>query len=381
MRSKVKKRRNNSLLFCVLVLLAIGLAQFRYYLEAVEGHLLLLWRAKPIAEWLADPAVDADLKSRLKKVQEIRTFASLELGLPMNDSFTRYVEVRQPFVAWNVIATPELSLRPLQWCFPVVGCVSYRGYHDEAQARAFAAKLRSEGYDVYVAGVPAYSTVGWLTDPVLSTFIYYQEAGLARMIFHELAHQVVYAEGDTEFSESFAVAVEEAGIDLWLKERGNAQMRAKYARDRERNNAFMALLLRYRDRLAKLYSQGASDDEKRQRKAQLFQALSADYARLKSGWGNFSGYDHWFATPVNNALLASLGAYHDFVPGFHRLLSNERSFAKFYEAVRGLAALDASERRRKLMLLEKSDPAHPVRLKGVNFNYEKGQPWGQALVR
>lgn len=350
MRPKVKKQ-GNILLFCVLALLAFGLFQSRYYLEAAGGHLLLLWRARPIAEWLTDPAVDADLKSRLKKVREIRTFASLELGLPMNDSFTRYVEVRRPFVAWNVIATPELSLRPLEWCFPVAGCVSYRGYHDEAQARAFAARLRSEGYDVYVAGVPAYSTVGWLSDPVLSTFIYYSEAGLARMIFHELAHQVVYAQGDTEFSESFAVAVEEAGIDLWLKERGNAQMRAKYARDRERNNAFMTLLLHYRDRLANLYSQAVSDDEKRQRKARLFQALSADYARLKSGWGNFSGYDHWFATPVNNALLASLGAYHDFVPGFHRLLSNERSFAKFYEAVRGLAALDGGERRRKLLLL------------------------------
>ncbi|HAT30040.1 MAG TPA: aminopeptidase [Janthinobacterium sp.] len=332
-----------------------GCAQLGYYMQAAEGQYALWSDARPIDAWLGDPATAPKLKGRLEKAREIRNFAISELDLPDNGSYKNYAALSRRFVLWNVVATPELSLKPLQWCFPIAGCVSYRGYYDKAAAEAYAADLRARHFDVQVGGVPAYSTLGWFDDPLLSTFINYSDAELARMVFHELAHQVVYAAGDTQFNEGFAVAVEEAGVRRWLERKGNATLRGNYAVYLGRRQDFMQLLLKHRRTLEALYASPLPAQRKREEKARVFAALQEDYRALKLVWGGYAGYDRWFAEPLSNAHLASVAAYNDFLSGFEKLLSEKKTFRAFYAAVHTLAQLDRAERHRQLAQL--SSPA------------------------
>ena len=340
-----------SLACLMLCALLGGCAQMGYYAQAVHGELSLLSSAKPIPQVVDDPQASAELKAKLATVQRIRAFAVSDLGLPDNGSYKSYADLKRPYVLWNVIAAPELSLTPRQWCFPVAGCVSYRGYYDEAEAKAFGDDLRKEGYDVLIGGVPAYSTLGWFNDPVLSTFIHYSDAELARMIFHELAHQTVYAKGDSQFNESFATAVEEAGVTRWLEHNGDAHQREVFAGKDKRETGFLALLLKTRNKLAKNYASAASDEDKRARKAEIFAELKVDYQSLKASWDGYAGYDAWFNRPLNNANLALLATYHDYVPAFRTLLQQQGSFPAFYAAVGELAKLDIGERHRRLAAL------------------------------
>ncbi len=354
---KMKSRIAN---FCGLIAVTAalaGCAQFDYYVQAVQGQYSLLSGARPIDEWLADPRVEDKLKGKLSKVKEIRRFAARELGLPDNDSYKSYADLKRPFVLWNVVAAPELSIKPMQWCFPIAGCVNYRGYYSKDEAQAFAAELEQQGYDVQVAGVPAYSTLGWFSDPVLSTFIEYPDGELARLVFHELAHQVVYAKDDSQFNESFAVAVEEAGIERWMAKYGDDKMRQTYAAYEGRKQDFLALLLKYRRQLEVNYASRSSKADKRKQKAAIFQALKDEYKVLKEEkWAGYAGYDRWFAAPLSNAHLASVATYHDFVPGFRALLKKRRSFGKFYEAARALSVLDKSARHRQLAQFAQPTP-------------------------
>ena len=336
------------LLLCCVALLVASCTSLGYYAQAAHGQFSLLAEAKPIDEWLADPSVDAKLKIRLAKAKEMRRFAASELGLPDNGSYKTYADLKRPYVLWNVVATPELSLKPLQWCFPIAGCVNYRGYYDRDEARAYGAELRREGYDVQVAGVAAYSTLGWFNDPMLSTFMHYPDGELARLVFHELAHQVVYAQGDSQFNESFATAVEEAGIDRWMALQADDKMRITYVEYEGRKRDFLTLLLKYRQQLEANYARDVSDAEKRKQKATIFQALKDEYQTLKTAWGGYRGYDRWFAEPLSNAHLAAIATYHDLVPGFRALLAREKNFPAFYEAVKELARLDKAERHRRL---------------------------------
>jgi predicted aminopeptidase len=340
-----------------LALLLGGCAQLGYYTQAVHGQLSLQGSAKPIDELLTDPEVDVSLKARLAEVKQIRAFAVSELGLPDNRSYTSYADLKRPYVLWNVVATPELSLVPIQWCFPIAGCVGYRGYYHEDDARAFAATLRSAGDDVVVGGVPAYSTLGWFSDPVLSTFVGYPDGELARMLFHELAHQIVYVKGDTQFNESFATTVEEEGVDRWMTLHGDQHQRDAYAAQQRRKQDFLALLLKYREKLQANYARPVDDGDKRARKAAIFHELNDAYQVLKANWGGYAGYDAWFAEPLTNAHLATIATYNDYVPAFKALLQQQGSFPKFYDAVRKLAHLDQADRQRRLALLA---PAAPV---------------------
>lgn len=347
-----------TLTLCGVTALAAGCSQLNYFVQAAHGQLTLLSEAKPIDDWLANPKTGDKLKTKLAKVKEIRAFAAKELGLPDNDSYKNYADLQRPYVLWNVVATPELSLKPKEWCFPVAGCVNYRGYYSKEDAQAYAAELRHEHYDVDVSGVPAYSTLGWFKDPVLSTFIQYPDAQLARLVFHELAHQVVYAAGDSKFNESFAVAVEEAGVERWLAKYGDDKMRQSYAEYEGRKHDFLALLIKYRKALDENYKSDASDADKRTKKAALFQALKDEYQDLKVSWGGYSGYDRWFAEPLSNAHLSIVATYHDFVPGFRAMLAQQTSLEKFYDAAKQLAALDETERHQMLVQLAKaSQPA------------------------
>ncbi|NHZ34327.1 aminopeptidase [Massilia rubra] len=348
---KLSRRARNGLMAGTAALLLASCSSLNYYRQAAQGQLTLLSDARSIDDWLNDQATDAKLRVRLATARQIRTFAVKELGLPDNNSYKNYAALSRPFVLWNVVAAPELSLKPIQWCFPVAGCVTYRGYYSKEDATEYARVLREEGNDVSVGGVPAYSTLGWFNDPLISTFIHYPDAELARLIFHELSHQVVYVAGDSQFNESFASAVEEAGVERWLSGYGNETMRANYLAISARKKQFLSLLLGCRDALDKAYASKASVAEKRASKARLFQKLQDDYQLLKASWGGYAGYDRFFAEPLSNAHLASIATYNDFIPAFRALLAREKTFPRFYAAAKALAELDRDERHRRLKAL------------------------------
>lgn len=340
------------LLAAASVCLTSGCSTIGYYAQSVSGHLALVRAARPVSTWLGDEATPPALKERLALSQRIRDFAVAELKEPDNASYRRYADLKRGAAVWNVVAAPELSLKLTTWCFPVVGCVGYRGYFDRAEADAFATGLRAQGLEASVYGVPAYSTLGKLpggalADPLLNTFIDYPEGELARLIFHELAHQVVYAKGDTVFNESFATAVERLGAAQWLSTR--PQAREDYERFETRRQDFRALTARYRDALEALYAGPASEADKRSGKGTLMAALRADHAALKAGrWGGYSGYDGWIAR-ANNASFGVLAAYNQLVPNFERLFEREgRDYQAFYAEVKRIAALPQAERRAAL---------------------------------
>jgi predicted aminopeptidase len=332
-----------------------------YYWQSMTGHLRLMGAARPVQDWLDDPATPVALKQRLMLAQRMRAFASSELALPDNASYRRYADLRRKAAVYNVVAAPELSLQLHNWCFPVAGCVGYRGYFDEAEARAFAARL-PPGLDVAVYPVPAYSTLGWMNwaggDPLLNTFIGYPEGELARMVFHELAHQVLYVADDTPFNESFATAVERLGGARWLAQAdGNA--RQAYADFDARRQAFRAEALATRQRLQALYDSPLSDDDKRQGKVEILGAFRERYGQLKQGWGGYKGYDAWVAQ-ANNATFGAQAAYDQWVPAFEELFQREgHDFPRFYEAVQRLARLDKEARAAALEALAPAAPVQP----------------------
>jgi predicted aminopeptidase len=332
-----------------------------YYSQAAQGQLELISDSRPIDDWIADNGTSTKLRHRLETARQIRRFAVSELSLPDNDSYKNYTALKRPYVLWNVVATPELSLHPLSWCFPVAGCVDYRGYYNKAAAETYAKELRADGDDVEIGGVAAYSTLGWFNDPLISTFINYPDGELARMIFHELAHQVVYAPGDSQFNESFASTVEEVGVERWMDRFGNPQLRDAYARYKNRKKDFLVLLTKVRKALEQNYeTAGRSDDQKRVVKARLFQQLKDEYQVMKGNWGGYAGYDRFFEQPLSNAHLASIATYEDFVPAFRALLQKEGSFPRFYREVKRLAELSKDDRHRILKAMSAPTPGAPL---------------------
>lgn len=336
--------------------LTAGCSTIGYYGQAVGGHLDLLRRTRPVADWVAEAGTPADLRARLELSQRMRDFAIAELKLPDNRSYRRYADLGRNAAVYNVVAAPELSLTLKTWCFPIVGCVGYRGYFAREGADALAAQLRGEGWETSVYGVPAYSTLGRTDllggDPLLNTFIQWPEGELARMIFHELAHQVVYVDDDTTFNESFASTVERLGGERWLARHAGPEAREAYAALDARRNDFRALTFRYREALATLYASHIPDDEKRRRKTALLASMRDEHQRLKAErWGGFAGYDGWFER-ANNAALGVQAAYNELVPQFERLFERSgRDFERFYAEVRVLASLPKAERRAKLAAL------------------------------
>jgi predicted aminopeptidase len=310
-----------------LLLLMAGCQSLSYYTQAIGGHLRVMANARPIDEWLADPATDAQLRQRLETARRIRAFATRELGLPDNGSYLAYADLNRAAVVWNVFAAPALSVEPKVECFPFTGCVSYRGFYSEAEARRQADKLRVDGYDVYVGGVPAYSTLGWFDDPLLSTFIRYPDAQLARLLFHELSHQLVYAKGDTTFNESFAVTVEQEGVRRWLAAEGRVGELEAFRATQQRRREFAERVKQTRERLAVVYKSSLPREAKLEQKSGEWQRLRQSYPAIP-------------AEP-NNAFLASVAAYTALVPAFEQLLAESGSLEAFYRQVRTLAAKPA----------------------------------------
>ncbi len=315
------------------VALSAGCQTAAYYRQAAKGQWQILRNREPIGKLLTDEETPEKIKAQLRLVLSLREFAERELKLPVNGHYERYVDVGRPFVVWNVHATPELSLKPVTWWYPIVGRLKYRGYFAEAEARAYAATLA--GQDVHVEGVRAYSTLGWFADPVLNTFVEHAEIDLAQLLFHELGHQRLFVKGDTDFNEAFATAVGEEGVRRWLPAVGRAADRENYRTALDRQGQFVRLVQGAREQLRRVYGESdaggeatvappqenaATVTERRAGKVEVIAQLRRDYAALKSSWGGYAGYDRWFALPLNNARLNTVATYHELVPGFQALL-------------------------------------------------------------
>ena len=331
----------------ILALLAAIQLQACYYLQAIRGHSELMSRRQPLDDLIESRETPEELKRRLGVVAEARAFAVAELGLPDNDSYRSYADLERDYVVWNVFAAPEFSLQPKTWCYPVAGCVAYRGYFSEENARKLAARLRERGYDVAVGGVAAYSTLGRFADPVLNTMLRWPDAELVATIFHELAHQKLYVKGDTGFNESFATAVADYGLAVWLQARGQSEQFDAYSRTREIRRAIIDMVAAARTELAELYARDIDTRAKRLEKRQLLDGLSASAAALITD--SDSGAPNWLAPPLNNARLVSLNLYEGGLDAFRQLLEGcNNSLTCFYAEAQTLAELPLAERDQRL---------------------------------
>jgi predicted aminopeptidase len=316
-----------------------------YLAQATQGQWRVMRARRPIGQVLADPATSAQLKARLELVLDARAFASSALALPDNRSYRSYSDLKRPYAVWNVVAAPEFSIEPLRWCFPVTGCLSYRGYFRQAGAQAFAARLAARGNDTLVAGVAAYSTLGHFADPVLNTMMRYGDLDMVAMLFHELAHQLIYVKGDSEFNESFAVTVEQEGLRRWLEARGRSTELQRYQARRAADQRVIAVLAAGRARLDALYHEPIGPELMRERKRAQLEATGASVRALQSELGERSAYDAWIDAGLNNAHLASIATYTDCIPGFQRLLAQQGGrLPDFYAAVHSLGR-HAAQRR------------------------------------
>jgi predicted aminopeptidase len=351
-------RRLLLLLLLITALPACGTLQ--YYSQSISGQLSLMMKREDIGELIHDEAIDAPTRHKLRRVLDIRRFASEQLQLPDNSSYTSYADLGRPYAVWNVFAAPALSVKPKTWCFPVAGCVPYRGYFKREDALAYAESLKAEGYDVYVGGISAYSTLGWFDDPVLNTILSRPEPQLAGLLFHELAHQKLYVKDDATFNESFATAVELEGVRRWLTQNQLTDTFTSYQKGKQRQAQFIKLVIRTRDELEVLYASNMSDDVKLKQKSQIFASLQQRYSKLKRQW-NDNSYDKWFRRELNNARIATIGTYHDHVPAFQAMLIKANGdLVTFYANAKALTRLGKKERDQ--LLAVESDNKNMARL-------------------
>ena len=345
-----KARRISEILFILLFTAAcLQCRSLPYYDQAINGHMEILQSREPISDVIDDPDTPVALRKKLIFIQTVRDFAEKQLHLPVNDHYLSYVELNRPYVVWNVFAAPEFSLIPKTWCFPVVGCVAYRGYFSEDDAQRYGNSLKQEGYDVFIGGAIAYSTLGWFDDPVLSTFLVLSAPEIAALIFHELAHSILYIKDDTAFNESFATAVEQEGLRRWQSSANDLKGYENWLQKGRQRQQFISLISKYRSKLHDLYQGSLPLTEKRIQKAAVFNQMRSEFLDLKSEHSAMAAYDAWFSKPLNNAQLISVSTYHNWVPAFHKMLSESGGdLEEFYQKCRQLAKKDAAERLRIL---------------------------------
>jgi len=337
----------------VLTLCLSGCGTVGYYSQIVTGHMKIVLGKKSVEQMIAQDDLDERTRDRLQLALQAREFAINELALPNTKSYTTFYDTGQQFVTWNVVAAPEFSFSPRIWCFPVAGCVSYRGYYAEEDARAYADQLAdSEGLDVTVGGATAYSTLGWFSDPLLNTMLNRSESGLASLLFHEMAHQKIYVNNDSKFNESFAGFVERAGLERWLEAHGDPKHLPELDRRKQRRKQFIDLLLATRNNLEEVYVSDLDVERKRQDKALQFEQMQKNYQALKASWDGYTGYDNWFSRPMNNARLVSVATYTDYIPAFQVLFNDvNEDFDLFYQAVNKLAKLSFDARQSEMQVL------------------------------
>jgi predicted aminopeptidase len=316
-----------------------------YLLQSAQGQLALMRKREPIKSVIDKPDTAPALRTQLEKVTDIRDFASRELKLPDNGSYRTYADIGRPYVVWNVVAAPEFSVVPVRWCFPIVGCVAYRGYFVEQRAQDYARGLRAQGYDTAVGGAAAYSTLGHFDDPILNTMVGWDDVELAAIIFHELTHQLLYIPNDASFNEALATTVEEEGVRRWLVQQDRGRDLSAHLMQQQRYLEVIALLGATRAKLRSLYEASGTPEVLREEKRAAFAALRVSYAQLKSQWGGHAPFEAWFAQDINNAHLASIATYYACVPGFQRELEAAgNDLPAFYRRVRELAKLDQRQR-------------------------------------
>ncbi|MCG8317074.1 MAG: aminopeptidase [Pseudomonadales bacterium] len=336
-------------LIALVSLLLSGCESVHYYYQAIEGQLSILNQRKDITEVIADPKTPKETREKLALVLDIRKYAAEKLSLPVNDSYSQYVDLKRDYVVWNVFAAPQFSVSPKTWCYPIAGCVAYKGFFSESDAKTYAATLAAEGLDVYVGGVAAYSTLGWFEDPVLNTFLFRSEAGLASLLIHELAHQKLYVQNDSAFNESFATSVEIIGLEQWLTAQQQPEHIALMATHRQRREQFVKVVLEHREKLAALYRTDLAPAEKAQGKHKLREQLLDTYQTLKISWEGYSGYDHWFEGPLNNAQLSTVATYNQWVDSFKALFAQSNyHWPTFYERSQELAEQQPAVREQTL---------------------------------
>ncbi len=342
------------ILFCLMPVLS-GCSTLGYYLQSIQGQAEVLQKSTPIEKLLQDDHLPAALREKLLLASELRRFAARQLLLPDNGSYQDYADLGRNYVVWNVFATPELSLQPQQWCYLIVGCLGYRGYFSEILARKHADELRASGYDVFVGGVAAYSTLGWFNDPVLNTMLRHDDFYLARVIFHELAHQLLFIPNDTDFNEAFADSIAETGTERWLTQTQPESVSEAFSEILAHEDEFTALVLNYRAKLEELYRSSMADQYKLEHKQMLFTLMQSDYAALKAGWNNDIRYDAWFAAGLNNAKLVAVSTYRRLLPGFRLLLrSVNHDLKNYYNNVKRLGACP-QERRHEILMTGQTD--------------------------
>jgi predicted aminopeptidase len=316
-----------------------------YLMQSIHGQLSLMSKRQKIMGVIADPRTPRVLRKELESVAAIRDFASRELGLPDNGSYRSYADIGRSYVVWNVVAAPEFSVDAKEWCYPIVGCVAYRGYFSEVRARRFAAGLRGEGFDVTVGGVAAYSTLGHFNDPVLSSMMGWDDIELASIIFHELTHQLLYVPNDSSFNEALATAVEEEGVKRWLLAQGREADLEAHRIEHAHYVRVVDLLARTRETLRTIYGSGDPPARMRERKRAAFGSMRAEFSELRAGWGGHAPLEAWMSADLNNAHLASIATYFSCVPGLEReLAAVGGDLAAFYARARALARLDRDER-------------------------------------
>ncbi len=336
----------NRVIVVVMGLLCIsGCSTLSYYHQSISGHFKLISKNEPISSIVNDSSRDEKLIKQLRLAEELRSFASKQLKLPENDSYRNYVQLDQPYVTWNVFAAPAYSIALHQWCFLVVGCVPYRGYFDQAEANNYAEQLSAQGFDVYVAGVPAYSTLGWFDDPLLSSMLDRGEIVTASYIFHELAHQQFYLKGDGAFNEAFATAVEEIGVLQWLGQQDRDQDVQHYNDWLKQKSIFSEFVKSSRDEFEILYQQKYDIEKMQVEKEILISEMRKKFADLSSGNQHILKYSKWMSGPLNNAQLGAISLYRDLVPAFRKIFNLcESDFIKFYRYVEEISKLPEAQR-------------------------------------
>lgn len=328
-----------------LLLLLPGCGSFFFYTQAIHGQFKILVNRQPVDKIIDAPNTSVELKKELNLALDIRTFAIESLKLPGQHHYQTYVNVKQPYVAWAVFAAPQYSMEPKTWCYPIVGCAVYRGYFSRKKADTYAKQLHDQGYDVYVSGVKAYSTLGWFDDPILSTFIDKGKTQLAALIFHELAHHIFYVKDDSTFNESFAHTVEQEGLKRWFTKEKDPDAFQKYLNAQSRHKQFIQLITKYRHKLKLMYKMDIPISEKERLKDQIFKQLNTEYLSLKKKWKDFSGYDPWFKNDLNNAKMITVAAYNDLVPVFQNILMSENGdLERFYSICKDLSEKPKKER-------------------------------------
>lgn len=331
------------------VALLAGCAELGYYWHSARGHLAIMEKRVPITELLASAKLDQDLRRQLVLVREIRAFSIERLALPKSGSYTDYAQLDRPYALQNLFATPEFSTKLLSWCYPIAGCTSYRGFYQQARLEAFVDELKKENNEFHVTMVPAYSTLGWFDDPVLSSFIDWPEFRLAGLLFHELTHQRIYIDGDTRFNESLATAVQQVGTRLWLNSRQQHDELERFNRSIAYRQDIVLTIESIRNQLAEVYKLDQSDEYKREQKQRLFQSARQQYQDIASRHDYRDGFEYWFTAELNNAKLASVSTYNALVPNFISMIEAfDHDFDRFFDYVDSIGDLHRDKRTRCL---------------------------------